>query len=99
MDKELQKVDIDAFPGERWFPKESLFEDDMPLYWGDWGVASEVDELKAVLLRRPGKEPAGNPRCKAELEKHGVEVISIDFSEILKGWGAIHCATAFLKRE
>ena len=25
-------------------------------YWGDWGVSSEVDTLKAVLIRRPGKE-------------------------------------------
>lgn len=48
--------DIDAIPGERWFPKESHFEEDLPLYWGDWGVASEVDSLKAVLMRRPGKE-------------------------------------------
>ncbi len=28
----------------------------MGLYWGDWGVNSEVDKLKAVLMRRPGKE-------------------------------------------
>ena len=49
-------TDIDALPGERWFPKESGFADDMPLYWGDWGVASEVDDLKAALMRRPGKE-------------------------------------------
>ena len=49
-------IDIDAIPGERWFPKETNFEEDMPLYWGDWGVASEVDTLKAVLMRRPGKE-------------------------------------------
>ena len=28
----------------------------MNQYWGDWGVSSEVDTLKAVLLRRPGKE-------------------------------------------
>ena len=48
--------DIDAIPGERWFPKETDFIEDMPLYWGDWGVASEVDTLKAVLMRRPGKE-------------------------------------------
>ena len=48
--------DIEAIPGERWFPKESNFEDDMNEYWGDWGVASEVDTLKAVLIRRPGKE-------------------------------------------
>ena len=48
--------DIEAIPGEKWFPKESSFEDDMNEYWGDWGVSSEVDTLKAVLLRRPGKE-------------------------------------------
>lgn len=51
-----KKFDIDAIPGERWFPKETSFEEDMQLYWGDWGVVSEVDDLKAVLMRRPGKE-------------------------------------------
>lgn len=51
-----KKFDIDAIPGERWFPKESSFKEDMSLYWGNWGVASEVDTLKAVLMRRPGKE-------------------------------------------
>ncbi len=48
--------DIDAIPGERWFPKETTFSEDMPLYWGDWGCSSEVNKLRAVLLRRPGKE-------------------------------------------
>ncbi len=52
----MEKYDIDAIPGERWFPKETTFEEDMNEYWGDWGVASEVTELKAVLLRRPGRE-------------------------------------------
>ena len=51
-----EKFDIDAIPGERWFPKESTFEEDMTEYWGDFGVYSEVDTLRAVLLRRPGKE-------------------------------------------
>jgi len=50
------KFDIDAIPGEKWFPKESHFEDDMSLYWGDWGVYSEVEKLKSCLMRRPGKE-------------------------------------------
>lgn len=45
-----------VIPGDKWFPKETSFEDDMPLYWGNWGVSSEVDDLKAVLMRRPGKE-------------------------------------------
>ncbi len=51
-----KKIDIDAIPGERWFPKETTFENDITEYWGDWGVCSEVDTLKAVLMRRPGKE-------------------------------------------
>lgn len=49
-------IDVDAIPGERWFPKESTFEEDMTTYWGDWGVSSEVEKLRAVLMRRPGKE-------------------------------------------
>ena len=54
--KEMYQQDIDAIPGERWFPKESNFAGDMPEYWGDWGVSSEVETLKAVLMRRPGKD-------------------------------------------
>jgi N-dimethylarginine dimethylaminohydrolase len=30
--------------------------EDMPTTWGDWGVASEIGRLRAVLLRRPGPE-------------------------------------------
>lgn len=57
MDYEKQLLqDIDALDGERWFPKESEFEDDLPLYWGDWGVYSECLDLKDCLMRRPGKE-------------------------------------------
>jgi len=48
--------DIDAIPGEKWFPDPAVFEADLSCFWGDWGVASEVDELKAVLMRRPGPE-------------------------------------------
>lgn len=48
--------DIDALAGERWFPKESSIEDDMKELWGDWGVCSEVEKLKDVLMHRPGKE-------------------------------------------
>ncbi len=49
-------TDIEAIPGERWFPKETNFISDIEEYWGDWGVCSEVEQLKAVLMRRPGKE-------------------------------------------
>lgn len=56
MSEDRKKIDIDAIAGERWFPKETTFENDLSEYWGDWGVSSEVEKLKAVLLRRPGKE-------------------------------------------
>lgn len=42
--------------GERWFALESEFTQDLPMYWGDWGVDSEVGRLRSVLLRRPGPE-------------------------------------------
>ena len=42
--------------------------------------------------------PQGNPRCQELLENNGVKVITIDISEIMKGRGALHCITAFLKR-
>lgn len=52
----LNSKDVDALPGERWFPDSSTFEEDIVKHWGNWGVCSEVDPLKAVLMRRPGKE-------------------------------------------
>lgn len=51
-----EKKDIDALPGERWYAKETTIEEDMAELWGQWGVSSEVDPLRAVLMRRPGKE-------------------------------------------
>ena len=49
----------------------------------------------------PGKiiMPTGNPKTQSLLEKEGIEVITTDMSEIQKGNGAIHCMTAFLKRD
>ncbi|GAB6280101.1 MAG: dimethylarginine dimethylaminohydrolase family protein [Thermovirga sp.] len=43
--------------------------------------------------------PKGNPGTRKILEEAGVKCIEIDLSEIMKGWGAVHCMTAFLKRE
>lgn len=43
--------------------------------------------------------PAGCPKTVNALEKAGVEVIQTDVSEVMKGNGAIHCMTAFLKRD
>ncbi len=42
--------------GEQWFADEGLFADQIRSYWGDWGCASEVGTLRAVLMRRPGAE-------------------------------------------
>ena len=39
-----------------------------------------------------------NVRTIDLLLKHGVQVDTIDISEILKGRGSLHCITAFLKR-
>ena len=50
------KHDIDALAGERWFPLETTITEDMSSIWGDWGVCSEVDKLKAVLCAVPEKK-------------------------------------------
>ncbi len=42
--------------GERWFAKPTTFEEDMKDLWGDWGCDSEIGTLRAVLVRRPGRE-------------------------------------------
>lgn len=61
--------------------------------------AKESFAINFVAIE-PGKivMPAGNPRTQALLEKNGIEVIPVEFDEIMKGYGAIHCCTAFLKR-
>ena len=65
-----------------------------------------VEEVKQTfginfVALRPGKVvmPAGNPNTRALLEDVGVECVELDLSEILKGWGAVHCMTAFLRRD
>ncbi len=45
--------------GERWFEKPTSMREDLAELWGDWGVDSEVGRLRAVLMRRPGKEVEG----------------------------------------
>ena len=42
--------------------------------------------------------PAGNPRSHELLEKNGIKIIPVEYDEVMKGYGAIHCCTAFLKR-
>ncbi len=41
----------------------------------------------------------GFPETKEFLEKHNIQVIEIEITELRKGWGSLHCMTAVLKRE
>lgn len=65
----------------------------------------DYDEFRGFcqnsVALRPGKivMPSGCPKTVAALEKAGVEVIQVDLSEVMKGNGAVHCMTAFLKRD
>jgi N-dimethylarginine dimethylaminohydrolase len=45
-----------AYGGAAWSPRLNSMVEDMSSTWGDWGVASEIGRLHAVLLRRPGPE-------------------------------------------
>jgi N-dimethylarginine dimethylaminohydrolase len=45
-----------AYGGEQWSERTASMREDMPLWWGDWGVSSECGTLRATLLRRPGLE-------------------------------------------
>ncbi|MBD8067348.1 dimethylarginine dimethylaminohydrolase family protein [Bacillus sp. PS06] len=65
-----------------------------------------IEELKQGMSMNfvaiePGKvvTPAGSPQTKALLESHGIEVIEVEMDEVMNGWGAIHCMTAFLQRD
>ena len=68
--------------------------------------ATDIHEIKQgmalnVVALSPGKivMPGGNPNTKRVLEEAGVEVIEADLTELMNGWGAIHCTTAFLRRD
>lgn len=67
--------------------------------------ATDLDEVgrlgtNFVALRpRQVVMPEGFPSSQALLEEHGMEVIAIPFDEVLRGGGAIHCRTGFIRRE
>ncbi|MBB5173360.1 dimethylarginine dimethylaminohydrolase family protein [Texcoconibacillus texcoconensis] len=67
---------------------------------------TNIEEIKQgmainLVAIEPGKvvAPAGCPETRATLERHGIEVIEVGLDEVMKGWGAVHCMTAFLKRD
>ena len=68
--------------------------------------ATDIHEIKQgmalnVVALSPGKivMPGGNPNTKRVLEEAGVEVLEVDLTELMNGWGAIHCTTGFLRRD
>lgn len=70
--------DIQSIAGERWFPEETNITEDMTKYWGgDFGVSSECNKLRAVLLHRPGKEvdnfDANEVRFRAPIDPESSE--------------------------
>jgi N-dimethylarginine dimethylaminohydrolase len=54
-----------------------------------------------IVALEPGKViiPSGNERTTKELERRGVEVIEVEFSEFIKAGGGPHCATCPIIRE
>lgn len=66
---------------------------------------TDFDEFRGFcqnfVALSPGRiiMPEGCPNTAKALEKAGIECIQTDVSEIMKGNGAIHCMTAFLKRD
>ena len=66
---------------------------------------SDIDEAKdfalnfVALAPRLLVAPKGAPKTAQMLRDEGIEVIELDLDELKKGWGSVHCMTAFLKRE
>ena len=70
------------------------------------GFSMELPEragMNTVIIEEGNiSSTAGLPDFTEELqellEKNGIQVIPVEFDEVMKGFGAIHCCTAFLKR-
>ncbi|MGG1661951.1 dimethylarginine dimethylaminohydrolase family protein [Brevibacillus sp. NRS-1366] len=90
------------------FPWQVPYDVVKPLLDRDFTVieATDIAEVKETFCTNfvalePGKVvmPVGNPETKAKMEQAGIEVIETQMDEIMKGWGSIHCMTAFLRRD
>ncbi len=54
--------------------------------WGDWGVCSEIGKLRAVLMRRPGKEIDNilDPKSVSMIEKLDPELVRKQHDDVVK---------------
>lgn len=69
----------------------------------------EVDDIQEAkvgaatnfVALEPGRVVAAkdNPRTLEKLHSAGIEVTEVEINELRKGWGSLHCMTAFLKRD
>lgn len=68
--------------------------------------APSIEEVKHgsavnLVALEPGRVlmNKGNPKTKAVLEQNGVDVLEVEVDELKKGFGCLHCMTAFLERD
>jgi N-dimethylarginine dimethylaminohydrolase len=94
--------------------KKAVF-DPVHLPWDIWSALKQMgfslleapssEETRELALNVVALAPgivamaAGYPETKKFLEKNGIKVFEVDVSELLKGWGSLHCMTAVLKRD
>lgn len=90
------------------FPWQTPYDVIKPLVDRGFSIieAPSIEEVKRgaavnLVALEPGVVvlPSGNPETRKALEKGGVEVIETDVTEILKGYGSLHCMSAFLDRD
>jgi len=95
-------------------PTRAIF-DPVHLPWDVWTALQDkgielfatpdIEEIANLALNVVALEPghvvmaAGNPSTRALYEEIGVQVTECNISELLKGWGSLHCMTAVLRRD
>jgi N-dimethylarginine dimethylaminohydrolase len=95
-------------------PNRAIF-DPGHLTWDVWTALRDVgielfaapdsEEVAKLALNVVALEPghvvmaAGNPNTRSFYEEIGVRVTECDVSELLKGWGSLHCMSATLRRD
>ncbi len=86
-----------AYGGENWSQRTAAMREDMPEWWGDWGVSSECGTLRAVLLRRPGPEldaieDFDRVQMRADLDPERARAQHDDLVAAYRSHGvAVHC--------
>ena len=63
-----------------------------------WDVTLKAWLTKYSLKNKPSIDKIRELYDEELLEKNGIKVKTVNISEIMKGKGALHCITAYLKR-